>query len=115
MRLIDADELAKRLWECVQNRKAIVETKEDTNEHEYHLGKMNGYFNALKIVDAAKTIDPVKHGKLLDGIVSFHWTCSECGCHLRKDLGQVFEREDDRYNYCPNCGARMEEAKDETH
>lgn len=67
-----------------------------------------GWKDAMFSLNALPTIDPVKHGRLADGIVSFHWTCSECGCHLRKDLGQVFERETDRYNYCPNCGASME-------
>lgn len=28
------------------------------------------------------------------------WVCSECGC--------VFEDEEPTYNYCPNCGARMD-------
>ena len=68
----------------------------------------NGY-GGITTADTAPTIDPVKHGRLIDGIVSFHWTCPECGCHLRKDLGQVFERETDRYNYCPNCGAKVRE------
>ena len=93
MRLIDSGELAKRLWECVQNQKAKVETKEDTNEHEYHLGKMSGYFNALKIVDAAPTIDPVKHGKWImvtDGGNFEQMRCSECGRVVTRTYGFLF-------------------------
>ncbi len=75
-----------------------------------HNGYSDSYDKAciIGVIEDLPTIDPVKHGRLIDGIVSFHWTCSECGCHLRKDLGQVFERETDRYNYCPNCGAKMD-------
>ena len=53
---------------------------------------------------------PVKHGHYIgegDGyangeLVYDVWKCSECGC--------VFEDEYEKptYNYCPNCGARMD-------
>ena len=97
MRLIDADELSERLVKCVQNRKAIVETKKDNKEHEYHLGKMSGYYAALKIVDAAPTIDPVKHGKWIAD--KYTKKCSECE-------STYWMREGNAWNYCPNCGAR---------
>ena len=61
--------------------------------------------NAIK---SAPTIDPVKHGEWIDNKVAFHWVCSECGCTVRMDKGQVFDRLEDEYNYCPNCGAKMD-------
>ncbi len=33
--------------------------------------------------------------------VYYEWECSECGC--------VFEDDEPTYNYCPNCGAKMED------
>jgi len=33
--------------------------------------------------------------------VYYEWKCSECGC--------VFEDDEPTYNYCPNCGAKMED------
>ena len=58
-----------------------------------------------RLIDAV----PVRHGKYIgtefdgyaDGCpVYYEWKCSECGC--------VFEKEEPTYNYCPNCGARMD-------
>lgn len=55
---------------------------------------------------------PVRHGKFIgtefDGYadgspVYYEWKCSECGC--------VFEDDEPTYNYCPNCGARMDETQ----
>lgn len=60
--------------------------------------------NALNMITAQK------HGKFIgteyDGYadgnpVYYEWKCSECGC--------VFEEEEPTYNYCPNCGAYIEQ------
>lgn len=51
----------------------------------------------------------VKHGYFIgtefdgyaDGYpVFYEWKCSECGC--------IFEDEEPTYNYCPQCGAKMD-------
>lgn len=54
------------------------------------------------------TIEP-KKGKWLDADskVAFFYECSECGCYLRKNKGEVLFDFGTDYNYCPNCGARM--------
>ena len=65
-----------------------------------------------KAIDEQPTIDakPVRHGKFIgaeyDGYadgnpVYYEWKCSECGC--------IFEEDEPTYNYCPNCGCRMDE------
>ena len=99
MRLIDSDEL-----------KAYI----DAQKGRPFIGCTVG--EALKIIaDEQPTIDavPVRHGKFIgteyDGYadgspVYYEWKCSECGC--------IFEDDEPTYNYCPNCGARMD--KDET-
>lgn len=69
---------------------------------------VNGLFRAIRPADVA----PVRHGKYIgtefDGYangcpVYYEWKCSKCGC--------VFEEEEPTYNYCPNCGARMDGEK----
>lgn len=70
------------------------------------LNRSIGYLMRLPTVDAV----PVRHGIFIgteydgyaDGCpVYYEWKCSECGT--------VFEDEEPNYNYCPNCGARMDE------
>ena len=83
-RLIDADELLKHKGNCY-----------DINGHLlYAVGTGD--------IMAAKTIDPVKRGEWVsDG---FTWRCSECGKTYWGRLAQP-------WNYCPNCGAKVEEKK----
>lgn len=51
-------------------------------------------------------ISRVKHGHWIHTDYAIHWTakdeCSECTYHTcdRDDLSE--------YNYCPNCGAKMD-------
>ena len=76
---------------------------------DYQLGLSAG----RRIIDAlpsAQFIEPERKtgtfiGTEYDGFsdgnpVYYEWECSECGC--------VFEDEEPTYNYCPNCGAKME-------
>ena len=51
--------------------------------------------------------DPVRHGRWVDKMVR-DWHCSECGKKASFD-GYCY---DDKPNYCPNCGARMDGASD---
>lgn len=70
------------------------------------------YIKAFDAINEAPTVDavPVRHGRFIgtefDGYadgnpVYYEWECSECGC--------IFEDDEPTYNYCPNCGARMDE------
>ena len=85
-------------------------------ETEYHRGRewIGGVRDALvEIGDVpAADVAPVRHGRwnlnrnlIFVGDDFGHWTCSECECEAtfgnRRDL--------ERYHYCPNCGAAMEE------
>lgn len=58
----------------------------------------------LGTIDAQPTIDavPVVHGYWVTKTVRGDYVpcCSECGC----GNGTLYE-----YDYCPNCGARMDE------
>lgn len=65
-----------------------------------------GYVDAKQIADAP-TVDAVEvvHGRWVDnGACGYKWafSCSKCG-YID---GYPFN---DRHNYCPNCGAKMDE------
>lgn len=49
----------------------------------------------------------VRHGKWTRENNYGTWKCSECGCKVHRAnplKGNIWN-----YNYCPNCGARMDE------
>lgn len=60
---------------------------------------IQGYYDMVRIIKNLPTIEP-KHCKWKHDADGLIW-CYGCG------FGK--ERSDDRpYNYCPNCGAKME-------
>lgn len=52
----------------------------------------------------SEDVQPVKHGKNLKEEYPTLFQCSVCGCE-DWDTSEVNYGE---YNYCPNCGARMD-------
>ena len=92
-RLIDADAL-KEYFKTIRK---------------YHVGKYSEWYLA-DVLEQQPTIDaePVRHGKwkctyLPNGFL-LEQTCSECGLTFEEPSGVD-------YNYCPQCGCRMD--KDE--
>lgn len=74
--------------------------------------EMDGYKSPYveRLIDACPTVDavPVVHGKWKPIKASiypygFDVRCSECGCAI---LGGA-----NGWNYCPNCGAKMDGGK----
>ena len=54
----------------------------------------------------------VKHGRWDKDSIAFYWRCSECGAIVKSNLWDVFLDPFSSHrnlNYCPNCGAQMEE------
>jgi hypothetical protein len=61
----------------------------------------------------AADVAPVKRGKWVD--MGDFISCSSCNATILKEFESYYgkaTRLDARTNYCPNCGARMEEATD---
>ena len=87
MRLIDADALLP-------------------NMEQYRCGR-GEYSRMVDVwhIEHAPTIEaePVRHGRWVDKMVR-DWHCSECGKKASFD-GYCY---DDKPNYCPNCGAKMD-------
>ena len=95
MRLIDADALPVCKEHCID---------------ECGFGA-NFYVVHKTDIDAAPTItieaEPVKHGRWIDraksvkGLWDYRFDCSTCG-HIFWNAGIK------NFNYCPNCGAKMD-------
>lgn len=67
----------------------------------------------LAFLPSADVVE-VRHGQFIgteyDGYadgnpVYYEWICSECGC--------VFEDDEPKMNFCPNCGAKMDGGQDD--
>ena len=90
MRLIDADELAERLW------RFELGTRE----------QVAGLVATMPTIEA----EPIRHGHWIECLTSDHWKCSKCG-----DRAPIYwDGENMNYAewlapYCPNCGAKMDE------
>ena len=90
MRLIDADALIAYIKKRIRNEMVIAWL--------------------CRIISEVPTIEaePVRHGRWVDKMVR-DWHCSECGKKASFD-GYCY---DDKPNYCPNCGAKMDEEADD--
>ena len=101
MKLIDADALADNIAVLFERNQALID--------EWLM------YQVEDAIDEAPTIDaePVRHGKWIEHHEPYtwmgytYWSCSECGfeCGYEKDITI-------RTNYCPNCGAKMNEVND---
>lgn len=123
MRLIDVEEAYKVLTDYYHHKteiqhKALKEAIERvpiadidaiTESHErigYDRGFRDGYAEALEATDNA---EPVKHGHWIE-VQRIHEKdhTAICECSLCGDTVWVYDGQR-AWNYCPNCGAHMEE------
>lgn len=116
MRLIDADELKKKimtkddancetweeLYDDVLNSIDNAPTADDWQKYSDELWK-NAYERGKQ--DARTT------GEWRRDKVAFYLECSECGCDIR-DANTCFLTDEDALNFCPNCGADMRGGKE---
>lgn len=89
MRLIDADKVREKMKNTFDMQELYLPT----------------HFMEL-VIDEVPTVDPVKHGRWRPHFTEpyenegevYWWVCSECE-----------EAENRKSDYCPNCGAKMDE------
>ena len=102
MRLIDADELKKRLMEMTRfkpNYEIGEPTMGLTRRTSFHMSEI------MRVVIDMPTIEERKTGKWETEIISdvcglkhAYYACSACG-----------KASEDEFCFCPNCGAKMED------
>ena len=96
MRLIDADALHKALF---AKQKWVVHYGDKHNEG-------YTYDQVHFAIDDAPTVDPIKHGHWTDRAKSILGLPTEaCSVCAEWSVGH-------NKDYCPNCGAKMDEVKE---
>lgn len=127
-RLIDADELIEiahrirldsreRIEQMIESA-PTVDIDAITESHEqigYDKGFRDGYAEALEVTDEN---EPKRHGQWIISEDRYFKTCSKCGAEVDVSMGLgifVDGDEVDEMNYCPSCGAIMDEDRDYEH
>ena len=110
MRLIDADALVEQLSGKAKEMLGIAEQCQAPAIN-YYTGAKYGFAKAAIIANGLPTIEP-KRGKwirhvLKNANVPWGYDCSACG-----EWFVVGEDTVEKYDYCPNCGARMERSEE---
>ena len=115
-RLIDANETEKALQTIIDKilrwRENKVNIKDVTirADEVYKLDNWLGcYAESLEIIQNAPTVDAVEvvHGRWEYNAptitLNAHWECSACKKVFWQHLLETY-----KFNYCPNCGAKMD-------
>ena len=94
-RLIDANEL-KRIYSIWVGQLQAPEDK----------GDLNGVTTCLQVLNEQPTVDAVEvvHGYNIDHDTPSLFECSIC----HWSCWDTYCGDTDEYNYCPNCGAKMD-------
>lgn len=99
MRLIDADEMLLNESEAYMNAQTTLARK---GKNLTWMVNQVVHAEIQKLINDTPTIvaEPVRHGRWKETSEEepCYYYCSECGGACN-----------DEWNYCPNCGARMEE------
>lgn len=102
MQLIDKDDLIKR----IQQR--YKENYKSYHVSEYHEGLCDAYYAIHSFLAQQPAIEERRHGHWVqvsdwDKNGQAHFDCSVCGA------GDVHADDFGLHNYCPRCGAKMDE------
>ena len=94
MRLVDADELLKHAYDSGLWKDA---------EKGFHQRVVD-----VEVIEDAPTVDLVVHAHNLNKDYPSLFKCSNCGW----SDDDTYTGDTDTYNYCPHCGARMDEVEE---
>ena len=112
MRLIDADKLMKYL-ESIFNEHKAESSQDGHNDDPFVDGESSAMHNVFEAISEQPTVDaqPVVHAHWIDEELELGedfsiYKCSNCGEEFQLMDGTP---NDNDYDYCPHCGARMDE------
>lgn len=97
MRLIDADALMDVMG-------IAVECESCPRNGVFGCGEDSAFVYACESITGAPTVDPIRHGRWMMTPTAWRY-CSICGCEPPCETNIPTD-------YCPNCGAKMDEEKD---
>lgn len=72
-------------------------------------------YHVLSLAIKEMNAEPVRHGRWIFSEDRYWKTCTECGAEVDVSMGLgmfVDGIEVDEMKYCPNCGAKMDEAEE---
>ena len=92
---------------CVDDAKRIINEEFD-GVCVYDVGQSEVINDFERIIDMCPSSDvkPVVHGEWIYD--HYIWICSECHKNPTMGMGYV-QGERNLYDFCPNCGAKMQE------
>ena len=102
MRLINADELKEKIRNNVYLLSDVI------NSRDYGMF----WVGIEQAIDEASTIDAERHGHWIgiDDEPCEVFECDKCG-YITEDIGCA-DNKPNNFNYCPRCGALMEEIEE---
>lgn len=111
-RLIDADNLVDELGELADSY--ADSNCSDFTRGTYNICRQQGVDAAIEVVKIQMPIDPVKHGRWIEGCpteTTDYFNCSVCNAGIFvNNLWRVsYEDVSEIHRYCHNCGAKMDE------
>ena len=89
-RLIDADGLISRFCELANRL---------TADNWFHLDEITDEITDAPTVDAVEVV----HGRWIEDVATDMIACTECG-----HAWNIIDNCTETFNYCPNCGAKMD-------
>lgn len=75
---------------------------------EEHIEELINDFIVIPNDTPAADVAPVKHGKWIEYQIPHYFKCSECKCTVPYVKAVLIDGKR-KYNYCPACGAKMDE------
>lgn len=93
--------------ECIEREKAIEAAFSANGLGNSTFRDVHDVVDRLRVIPAADVVE-VRHGRWVVSRTDFGWNCFEFPTHCKCTLCGREVSYQDRDNYCPKCGAKMD-------